>query len=280
MEGYFDNLAIHDGMPAEDLAYIVSQYDGEIAFADHLIGRILDEIDRLGIAEETLVIVTSDHGEEFFEHGHKGHRINLYDESILVPLIARGPGVAPNAAGIGGQVSLIDVAPTILAAAGLPIHAEMVGEDLGAALAGRAGDAGRGEAAKAGGARKADAHAAEGPAASLAAARPAPFAVAQVVGGRGSDTSCMMFALRSPALKAIVDDCFESSEVYDLARDPKEKERIPEESRVECGEILRRLGEFRTAMRDAAKSLPSVGTEPVPIDPVLEERLRALGYVD
>lgn len=111
---------VRGDMPARDLAHLVALYDGEIAWVDSQVGRLIERLDALDLAEETLVIVTSDHGEEFFEHGHKTHRRQLYMESVHVPMILRWPGRLPAGERVAAPVGLADLSPTILAAAGLP----------------------------------------------------------------------------------------------------------------------------------------------------------------
>ncbi len=101
------------------IEHVKSLYDGEILFTDEWVGRLLDELTALGIAEETAVIVTADHGEEFFEHGGKGHRRTLYDEVTLIPLIMRLPGQAGRGLVIEEPVRLVDVAPTLETLAGV-----------------------------------------------------------------------------------------------------------------------------------------------------------------
>ena len=84
---------------------------------DATLDGILDQLRALGVLDDTIVVVTADHGEEFFEHGRKGHKQALFDESILVPLIIRYPGRVPAGTVVGEQVRLMDVARTILALA-------------------------------------------------------------------------------------------------------------------------------------------------------------------
>jgi arylsulfatase A-like enzyme len=112
--GYERNREIQKGMDPAALAFIESQYDGEILFTDDHVGRLLDALDALEVLDQTLVVVTADHGEEFFEHGRKGHRRGLYDEVMLVPLIMRWPSRIPAKTVVEAPVRLIDVAPTIL----------------------------------------------------------------------------------------------------------------------------------------------------------------------
>lgn len=74
--------------------YLSNLYDGEVATADRAIGALLTQLERMGLADRTIVAVTSDHGEEFLEHGMLGHGRQLFDESVRVPLILSGPGIA------------------------------------------------------------------------------------------------------------------------------------------------------------------------------------------
>ena len=113
-----------------DLDHIVDLYDGAIRYADHEVGRLLEALARLGLERNTLVVVTSEHGEEFLEHGNISHRSPLlYDELIHVPLIVRLPGAA------GGRheealVRHVDLLPTILALFHLPEDAAEQGTSL------------------------------------------------------------------------------------------------------------------------------------------------------
>lgn len=91
-------------------------YDGGIAFVDDELGRFFDALRRLGLWENTLVVVTSDHGEAFLEHGVPDHT-ELYDEILHVPLILHGPGV-PKGQRSPRYARTVDIAPTILALAG------------------------------------------------------------------------------------------------------------------------------------------------------------------
>ncbi|HEY7818552.1 MAG TPA: sulfatase, partial [Vicinamibacteria bacterium] len=70
-------------------------YDGEVAFSDELVGRLDRALGELGVAEKTLIVVTSDHGEAFEEHGETGHGYFIYDTTLRVPFILRGPGIPP-----------------------------------------------------------------------------------------------------------------------------------------------------------------------------------------
>ena len=121
---------VHKGMSERDLEHLLALYDGGVSWIDSEVGRVLDALDELGLAEDTLVIITSDHGEEFFEHERKTHRKQLYRESVHVPLLMRWPGRLPEGARISGPTGIIDVAPTILSAAGLSAPVASPGVDL------------------------------------------------------------------------------------------------------------------------------------------------------
>ncbi len=107
----------------------MDRYDSEILFWDEQFGRLVAKVESLGLAGKTLIVVTADHGEEFLEHGILGHGWTLFDISVKIPLIMKGPAIAP--ARIEEQVELIDLAPTLLDAA----HIEGKGADFdGASL--------------------------------------------------------------------------------------------------------------------------------------------------
>jgi arylsulfatase A-like enzyme len=118
-------------LPEADLAYMRGLYDGEIAFTDVQVGRVLDALDSLGLAQNTIVVFTSDHGEILYEHEYYfGHDIALYDECTMIPLILRIPGLAAVRHRVGGLVQSIDIFPTILESLGLECPAEVEGKSL------------------------------------------------------------------------------------------------------------------------------------------------------
>jgi len=132
---FMKNDEIHAGMDPADLAHIVALYDGEIAWVYEHVDRMLDGLARRGLDERTIVVVTADHGDEFFEHGEKGHTHALYEEQLHVPLIVRMPGLAGGRR-VAERVELIDVMPTLLAEAGLAEPPALQGRSLGPLLRG------------------------------------------------------------------------------------------------------------------------------------------------
>ena len=103
----------------DDVRYLFELYDAEIRQLDDLLAGLFAHLDQLGLADDTLVVVTSDHGEEFGEHGSVLHGQTHFEEVIRIPLLVRGPDV-PVGRRIDEPVHLVDVAPTILAACGIP----------------------------------------------------------------------------------------------------------------------------------------------------------------
>lgn len=102
-------------------------YDATISMADEFVGQVLAALDAAGLTENTMVVVTSDHGEEFGEHGFFGHGETLYDGNTRVPLIVRLPAGQGSDGGqvLSDPVSLVDIAPWVLSVAGLQPDARM-----------------------------------------------------------------------------------------------------------------------------------------------------------
>jgi arylsulfatase A-like enzyme len=107
---------------------LVNAYDRELQHLDGELARLLARLAEADLAEETLVIVTSDHGEHFGEHGLVDHAALLYDEVVHVPLLLRGPGIVPGRR--ADPVSLVDVFPTALEFLGLPVPEACQGASL------------------------------------------------------------------------------------------------------------------------------------------------------
>jgi arylsulfatase A-like enzyme len=127
------------GVPAE--AWIADErrlkYAAEVAYVDEFLGNLFDTIDRLQLADNTVIILTADHGESLGERGIVGHN-KFYTEQLRVPLIVRAPGAAP--ARTAEPVELIDVMPTIFAQLGVEPPYPFEGRDLSPVLAGESTD--------------------------------------------------------------------------------------------------------------------------------------------
>jgi len=107
----FDDAHYLQGLTEDDKAYIRSLYEGEIRYVDECIGRVVAQIDRLGLDDVTCICVTSDHGEAFWERGRTGHAFSLHEEQVHVPLVFAGPGIGP--ATVDVPVSALDLMPTL-----------------------------------------------------------------------------------------------------------------------------------------------------------------------
>ena len=112
-------------------------YDGEIAYADSLVGRVLEYLRGKGQLEKTVVVVVGDHGESLGEHQESAHGFFIYDATVSVPLIIRIPSTELRGKKIAAQVQNIDIMPTVCELLGLPVPQAVQGQSLLALIAGR-----------------------------------------------------------------------------------------------------------------------------------------------
>ena len=104
--------------------------DAEVSSNDAALGELVDYLRERGVYDRTLAVFTSDHGEEFWDHGKRGHGKALYQESIRVPLVLRYPPTIAPGQRIERVVQHVDIAPTLLTLAGLPVPSEVEGHHL------------------------------------------------------------------------------------------------------------------------------------------------------
>jgi arylsulfatase A-like enzyme/tetratricopeptide (TPR) repeat protein len=217
-------------------------YQGEIAFADREIGHLLDHLEARGLSEDTVVVVTSDHGEAFGEHGEEGHGLLAYDETLRVPLVVSAPGALPGGRTVEERVSLYDLFPTLVDLFSLDADvAGLPGRSLAATLAG-------GPAPPAG----------EVYFETLAGMTGKGWApLTGVIAGEGSEK---LISVPEP-------------ELYDLAADPGERRNLVDERRRRYHELVARLEEMTAGGEE-----PSAAVERELTD---EDRrqLAALGYL-
>ncbi len=237
---YRHDPAFRKGMDPADHAHVLALYDGEVRYTDETLGQILSAARARGLLDNTLVVVTSDHGDEFLDHGDKGHRNTLYQELIHVPLILWWPDKLASQR-LEQSVRLIDVAPTVLELAGLAVAPTMQGQSLLPMIKGKA----RGD-------------------------RPALSELTE--GRRGT--------LRSIVLgkeKLVVNLTTKQTQFFDLEKDPAEKRPIVEEASGGRAPRLEKLlaQETARARRHGARSSEAAITSPE-----LQSRLRALGYLE
>jgi uncharacterized sulfatase len=125
IHGYHSHQVFDEAEQRRNMA----TYYGMISMMDAYIGRILDKVDELGLAEDTLVVFTTDHGHFFGQHGLHFKGGFHYEDVIKVPFIVRYPGKVPAGRKSEALQSLIDLAPTFLSTANLPIPSTMTGID-------------------------------------------------------------------------------------------------------------------------------------------------------
>ncbi|NBB78042.1 MAG: sulfatase-like hydrolase/transferase [Verrucomicrobia bacterium] len=203
--------------PWETWLRTVRLYYAIIAEMDHHIGRVLDELDELGLAEDTLVIYSSDHGDFCGGHGLMDKHYGMYDDIVRVPLILRLPGrVAAGALCPAFSSSSIDIARTILAAAEAEVPDSFVGRDL-VALAREPGRLGR------------------------------DYAFAQYFGAEGGAYSCRM--LRDRRHKFVYHPVGDRHEFYDLETDPGELH-----NRIDDPDLAERIRRFKSDLFDTMKA--------------------------
>jgi len=275
----------------EDLRRLESLYDGEVIQADRALARLFAWLKERGLWEKTLVVVTSDHGEEFNEHGVVAlHALSCYDELMRIPLIikpasAAGPSTMGGAVGAGGlgsgpgnpvrpearaflrggrvdtAVRLMDLPATILDLTGSSVHPAMAGRSLAGLMRGQ-DEADRETTCEIEDARGA-AILAEGWKYHMRA-------------------EWSVDDPRTPRRRLRERGKYAPEELYDLASDPLEQVNLvaqhPERAREMRALLVQRLREWTERLASLTRSDPSA---PQPLDdPDHLERLRALGYVE
>ncbi len=123
----------------------IGRYDAEIAFTDKYLGDLVEQMDRMGLKDNTLIAVVSDHGEGLMQHGYMYHGAHIYEEAVRVPMLFRFPGRIKKGAVFTEPVELVDLAPTILDLVNIDMqNSAFQGQNLAPALCGRTRlDAGR-----------------------------------------------------------------------------------------------------------------------------------------
>ncbi len=254
MDGKFfiERDDVHAKMDPRDLDHIRALYDGEIRFTDEHVGRILDKLKAIGAWDDTVILITSDHGDEFFEHGNKGHHRTVYDEVLRIPFALRLPGGEHRGKTVDEQVSLLDVFPTLLDAAGFHLPSDVEGESLAAWL--------RGERST----------------------REAIYS--DFYDKRGFN---LQVARRTPVEKTIqhfnriTHPKRGSLEYYDLATDAAESDNRAAEHPAETASAIEAMTTWldRRWHTHRHTEIQTAGTASIEIDDETQERLKALGYV-
>lgn len=240
------NPAIKPGMDPRDFKHLMALYDAEIRFTDEHLGRMLAGLEAAGRLENTLVIVTADHGEEFLDHGKKGHQHSLFEEVVRVPLIAHWPGQISAGGVVETQVRLIDLMPTFLAVAGVRDTPLMSGRDLRPLLAGRALE--------------------ERPALLELHADGRQFAALR------TNQFKVLSQGKTPRGDELPDFAF------DLTRDPREQQPLDVKLDPRATKGLAALREVRTHVTELKEHI-GANAQAVDLDEAMLRRLRDLGYL-
>jgi arylsulfatase A-like enzyme len=117
------------GLSEREVDGLASLYDGEVAAVDAEIRMLFEELERRKFLDDAIIVITSDHGEEFGKYGRFLHGFTLYQSIIRVPLIIVAPGI-PGGKTVTSNVSLVDVAPTLIDLLGVPAAASFEGRSL------------------------------------------------------------------------------------------------------------------------------------------------------
>jgi arylsulfatase A-like enzyme len=125
--------AAHPEPPVERVDDLRTRYAGEVAHVDRQLGAFLDQLRAEGLYDDLVIVLTSDHGEEFLEHGGWWHGDSLHVEQTRVPLWIKPAGARGGGGVVPGSASLLDLAPTVVARLGAPAPAAWTGRDLLAA---------------------------------------------------------------------------------------------------------------------------------------------------
>ena len=252
-------------------------YDAEIRFCDREVSRLVRELDARGYLRDSWLVITADHGEEFFDHEQLGHGHSMYDELLRVPLIVLGPGVAPGR--VAAPVQLIDLLPTLITvtraeelavAAAEPRNAteslrsdDGVSESSGSSSGGRSEPRGRdlAELLLAAPAARAE----------LASGIVAPFVFAQ----RSIDPPQAMVRVDHEKLIVIEQGDERCTRLFDLSTDPHEQHDLALQRPDRVTALLALLERRRAA----ARATRLEGGADVELTDDARNVLKALGYV-
>ena len=261
---HLDLMSYLGGMPGiykelteEDRRNVIGLYDGEIRYTDEkLIGPLIATLKDAGLYDRTMIVFTSDHGEEFFEHHGWGHGHSLYDESLKVPLIIKFPESRFKGRRITDIVSLVDIFPTVLTQTGIDFSGLVIdGRSLLPLIEGN---------------EKGDRVFVADVAANVLTSR-IPQKIAM---NRGKEKLILNKKLSPEALEFFTPPppLLSPVELYDLEKDPGEHKNIADERARLANQIIQRIDEIIAAARKRK-------TKKLAIDEELKEQLRALGYI-
>jgi len=238
---YFDPHAPYEPPAPYAAAYRGHEYDGEIAYTDAVIGRLLRRLDDWGLTDRTLIVLTADHGESLGEHEEATHGIFIYDATLRVPLVFTRGGLVPAGKIVQRPVGSIDIVPTILAVLGIPPPPSVQGASLL-------------------------------PAMTSAAETTGAEAYVESLSGWLDRRWAPLQGIRSADWKFIDAP---QPELYDLKSDPGERKNVIS---AHADEAKRMRAALQKILR-ASPSPAAAKIKPAAMSPESREKLRALGYV-
>ncbi|TDJ70682.1 MAG: hypothetical protein E2O39_09705 [Planctomycetota bacterium] len=221
------------------LAYWRTRYASGVRAFDRSVQTLLYHLEHAGLLETSWVVLTSDHGEQLFEHGDWSHGRSLYDHQLHVPLIMRAPRARDAGRRVGTIVQHVDLMPTLLSLAGVPLPDGLQGRDLSALLAGG----------------------------SLATDEEVSF-------GTATETRPGLCTVRTPTHRLVLDVESGEMQLFDLVSDPGEQRNLAADS-PELAEKLRDRLALHLVESTAAGTLES---ETGAVPESLRRQLEALGY--
>ena len=241
VQGEFSSMARPDLTPADRLR-VRSLYDAEVSFNDAAFGRLIEYLREQGRLDETIVILTADHGEEFWEYGRRGHGRSLAEPVIHVPLILRFPSDPRVERGMRSKrpVELVDVLPTLLDLLGLGTPAQLDGASL------------------------------------LGPGSPEDVSFSEL-----SLPGFKLRAVRDRSWKLVADLRTGDSELYSLGPPLAEADAIDIVGSPVAAAAQKRLAAaLDRILREAEESRSDPRDSPEPLPPAVEEALRELGYIE
>ena len=217
-------------------------YRGEIAYVDHYLGRMIDDLRDQRLLENTILVIVGDHGEAFGEHQESGHGIFCYQESVRVPLLFYAPRLWPKPAIVASRVRLVDLMPTLLDLLGKETLADAVqGKSVTGLLGGKS--------------------------------EPAPLPVyLESLYGQEQNNWAPLTGLISGNEKYL---SLPQAELYDLVADPLEKNNLFHKKNARARELDRELAALITRISVGGGSPASAG----PLTSADRRKLESLGYV-
>jgi arylsulfatase A-like enzyme len=256
--------SIPDWFGEADARYLNALYRGEIDFMDRYLGEIRARLEAAGLTDSTVVVFTSDHGDEFLDHDGLGHAGTVYEELLRVPLVISWPGVVPAGRSIESPVTLTDVAPTLLALAGIETPPGMAGRSLVPRIFGAEDDQAKRP------------FVAEAYARDAVAIRYGRWKLTRIAPPSSDSDDLASLIARSDG--DVRGEDYRDA-LYDLERDPLEQQ----DRSAEAPQVARALGDvllWRLRERGGPHGAAPARVGPRELTPDGRERLKALGYLE